>query len=139
MAYSSLSSKGQGSGDDPSGSAVNLGEAPQSSGDLGLATAITSPPCDGQYAVFVGAAVEPAVYQSRVAELLEAFPGSNYLLTEQSCSSLASSSNGNSIYALYYGPFADLQDACEQRSEVGSDSYIRLLDNTTIPGQDVEC
>jgi len=58
-------------------------------GDLGLRTPISAPSCVGQFVVFVGAAVQPVTYQSDIGQLLARFPGTDYLLTEATCSSLA--------------------------------------------------
>jgi len=140
----SLTQAGTNSGALPSESGqVSEGDVPQQAqlapGDLGLPTAISRPACNGSYAVFVGAAVEPTVYQSQVAQLLGRFPETSYLLAEENCSSLARQSNGNNIYAVYFGPFDDIRDACAQRARAGGDSYVRRLDNVTPVGQDIEC
>jgi hypothetical protein len=97
-------------------------------------------PCDGSYALFVGAAVKPANYRTEVQAYLNRYPGSSYLLAEQNCSSLRHHmDNGASIYTVYYGPYSTLAQACEARSRVGGDSFIRRLDNSTPVGQEPRC
>jgi hypothetical protein len=97
-------------------------------------------PCDGSYALFVGAAVKPANYRTAVQAYLNRYPGSSYLLAEQNCSSLRHHmDNGASIYTVYYGPYSTLAQACEARSRVGGDSFIRRLDNSTPVGQEPRC
>jgi serine/threonine-protein kinase len=110
-----------------------------SPGDLGLSTPISSPPCTGGFAVFVGAAVNPSNYRQDVRRILTAHPGAEYLLTAASCSSLARTSGGNDIYAVYHGPFDTLRDACAQQRRSGGDSYVRRLDHVTPVGQTVSC
>ena len=109
-------------------------------GDLGLSVPISSPACDGSFAVLVAAAVQPGDYREEVQPFLNAFPGSSYLLAERSCSSLRPrTETGDSIYAVYYGPYAQLEDACATLARVGGGSYLRRLDNVTPVGQAVEC
>jgi serine/threonine-protein kinase len=126
----------------PSPSATGPGELPQTpvNGDLGLSTPLTSVPCDGSYALFVGAAVIPANYRAEVQAYLGRYPGSSYLLAEQNCTSLRHHmDNGASVYTVYYGPYPTLAQACEARSRVGGDSFIRRLDNSTPVGQEPRC
>jgi uncharacterized RDD family membrane protein YckC len=106
-----------------------------SSADLGLAEPISRPGCDGEYAVFVGAAVKPLSYATDVQRLLGQHPGSSYVFTPASCTSLRSHvENGNDIYAVFYGPYATSQKACARKSAAGVDAYVRRLDKTTPPG-----
>lgn len=133
-----------GGGTATAGSAVTTpssGGTGQTTGaDLALPTPISSPPCNGQFVVFVGAAVTPGAYQSEVARLLADHPGSSYLLSELSCSSLRPrTSEGNSIYAVYLGPFITRAEACAARNVAGEDSYVKVLDNVTPPDQLPPC
>lgn len=126
----------------PTPSATGSGELPPAAarGDLGLGAPLTIVPCDGSYALFVGAAVKPANYRTEVQAYLDRYPGSSYLLAEQNCSSLRHHmDNGASIYTVYYGPYSTLAQACEARSRVGGDSFIRRLDNSTPVGQEPRC
>ena len=109
-------------------------------GDLGLNTPLTTVPCDGGYALFVGAAVIPANYRREVAAYLDRYPGSSYLLAEQNCTSLRHHmDNGASIYTVYYGPYPSLAQACEALTRVEGDRFIRRLDNSTPVGHVPRC
>lgn len=110
---------------------------PAASGDLGLSRPITRPACDGRFAVFVGAAVDPTAYRTEVQDLLDAHPGSEYLLAGDTCPSLRSRDDaGNEIYGVYYGPFANRDQACSAR---GGDSYVKVLDTVTDSGVIIGC
>jgi hypothetical protein len=109
-------------------------------GDLSLSVPLSSPSCGGQFVTFVGAAVIPGKQQAEVQRLLANYPGSSYLLTELSCSSLrARLADGRSIYAVYYGPFATQTEACAARTRAGGDSYVKRLDNVRPDNHIVEC
>jgi hypothetical protein len=115
---------------------------PQPEGDLGLSTPISRPACDGSWVVFVGSAVDAATYADDVAAQLAAHPGSAYLLTEGSCSSLRQRlPDGRSIYAVYLGPFPTQAAACAERNGVdaGAGAYVKALDNVTPAEQLWEC
>lgn len=125
-----------GDGGQPSG----LPTEPATGGDLGLSTPVSNPSCNGTYVTFVGAAVTPGAYQSEVAQLLASYPGSSYLLSELSCSSLrARSADGGSIYAVYLGPFASPAEACAARDLTGGESYVKILDELSPPEQEQPC
>lgn len=116
------------------------GASPVRTGDLGLSVPLTTVPCDGRYAVFVGAAIDPARYRTDMATILARHPGASYLLSEQNCSSLRQRMpNGASIYTAYYGPYDTLADACVTKSRAGSDAFVRRLDNTTPVGSEPAC
>src|SRR3954452_4202232 len=72
----------------PTESAPDTTGAPQSGEDLGLSTPISHPACDGQWIVLIGAATTPGRYPEGISGLLASYPGSQYLVTEGSCSSL---------------------------------------------------
>ncbi|AFA73887.1 serine/threonine-protein kinase PknD [Gordonia polyisoprenivorans VH2] len=102
--------------------------------DLGLATPISTPACDGTGIVVVGNAVDPSNYAGEVQGYLTAFPGSSYLRTDQSCSSLrARDDNGNPIYAVYQVAGRTTADICRLRNQIGGTAYGKWLDNTTDP------
>lgn len=99
-------------------------------GDLGLPVPISHPACDGGYGVIVANATRPGAYRHEVGDFLARFSGASYLLAEQACPSLrAHTESGASIYAVYYGPYPELGNACATRSRIGGGSYIRKLDN----------
>jgi serine/threonine-protein kinase len=101
---------------------------------------VTRPACDGRFITVVGSAVRPGSYPTDVARLLRRHSGSAYLFAEASCSSLrARLPDGNSIYAVYLGPFATQAQACATRRTVGGDSYVRVLDDVTPAGRVVQC
>ncbi|MFT4128262.1 MAG: serine/threonine-protein kinase [Gordonia sp. (in: high G+C Gram-positive bacteria)] len=103
-------------------------------GDLGLTTPISSPACDGTGIVVVANAVTPGSYPQDIQEALARFSGSNYLRTDQSCSSLRRrDDNGNVIYAVYRVAGPTLADICRLLGQIGGDAYGKWLDNTTDP------
>jgi serine/threonine-protein kinase len=109
-------------------------------GDLGVSAPISNPRCDGEFITLVGASVTEGQHQAGIKRLLDRHRGSSYLLTEASCSSLrARLSDGGRIYVVYYGPFATQAEACQARVEVGSDSYVKRLDNVSPIDQIVKC
>lgn len=108
-----------------------------SGADLGLATAMSTPACDGSYVVVLGSAITPARYRADVQGLLTAHPGARYLHTPSTgCGSLRQQVNGADVYAVYDGPFAAKESACARR---GGNAYVKRLDNTTSPAQVVSC
>src|SRR4051794_32468884 len=124
----------------PTESAPGTTGAPQSGEDLGLSTPISHPACDGQWIVLVGAATTPGRYPEGISGLLESYPGSQYLVTEGSCSSLRQrTADGNLIYAVFLGPFPGEADACAMRAQVGGGAYVKVLDDTTPPEQAGSC
>lgn len=109
-------------------------------GDLGLSRSITRPACSGRFVVFVGAAVNPTAYRTEVQHLLDAHPGSEYLLAGDTCPSLRSRDNaGNKIYGVYYGPFVTRHQACSDRNSRSGGSYVKVLDTVTDSGVIIEC
>jgi hypothetical protein len=124
----------------PTESAPDTTGAPQSGEDLGLSTPISRPACDGQWIVLIGAATTPGRYPEGISGLLESYPGSQYLVTEGSCSSLRQrTADGNLIYAVFLGPFPGEADACAMRAQVGGGAYVKVLDDTTPPEQAGSC
>jgi serine/threonine-protein kinase len=109
------------------------------SGDLGVSAPIANLGCTGQYAAFVGSAVDPGSYQAEVQHLLSSFPGSSYLMTESSCAALVPTVNGNSVYAVYLGPFSNPSQACAAANRAGGGTYVKALSNTSPDAATVEC
>ncbi|MEV7044443.1 protein kinase [Amycolatopsis sp. NPDC051061] len=108
-----------------------------SSADLGLATAMTTPACDGSYVVVLGSAIAPARYRADVQQFLAAHPGARYLHSPTTgCGSLRQQVNGADVYAVFDGPFASKASACARR---GGSAYVKQLDNTSSPAQVVSC
>ena len=90
--------------------------------------------------MFVAAAVRPGAYEREVRDFLAHYSGASYLLAEQACPSLrAHTRSGGSIYAVYYGPYETLSNACATRGRIGGGSYVRRLDNSDSHGQIVSC
>jgi serine/threonine-protein kinase len=107
-----------------------------------VSRAITRPACDESFVVFVGSAITPpaAIYRTDVQKLLDTYPGSEYLRTSDTCSSLRPYTGaGDPIYGVYYGPFGSQDEACQVRNTQGGDSYVRILDTVTPPGQTISC
>ncbi|MEA5363178.1 serine/threonine-protein kinase [Amycolatopsis sp., V23-08] len=108
-----------------------------SSADLGLATPLSTPACDGSYVVVLGSAITPARYRADVQQFLTAHPGAHYLHTPSTgCGSLRQQVNGADVYAIYDGPFPAKESACARRSGA---AYVKKLDNTTSPATVVTC
>ncbi|MCB5294331.1 hypothetical protein [Arthrobacter sp. SO3] len=107
-------------------------------GDLGLASPLRPVTCTGKFAVFYHSSIVPAAYAQDVQANLVSHPGSTYLLTLGSCSSLYQMSNaGTMIYAVYGGPFDTLAEACVAASRFPNEAYVKVLDNLTPPDQSV--
>ncbi|MDT7805158.1 MAG: hypothetical protein QOI78_8591 [Actinomycetota bacterium] len=105
--------------------------------DLGLATPLSTPACDGSYVVVLGSAITPARYRADVQQFLAAHPGAHYLHTPSTgCGSLRQQVNGADVYAVYEGPFAGKENACARRTGA---AYVKRLDNTTSPATVVSC
>ncbi len=115
-------------------------EAAPAAGDLGLSVPISRPSCDGGFGVFVAASVRPESYRQEVGEMLARHPGASYLLAERACSSLRGrTAAGQSIYAVFYGPYPTLRAACAARSTAGGINYVRRLDNSSRAGHALRC
>ncbi len=109
-------------------------------GDLAVpGVQISEPPCDDIYVAVAANAVDPTMYLQAVSAALTLYPGSSYLRTDQSCSSLRPDLNGNPIYMIYFGPFATAQEACAARAFGPEDAYVRQLSNTLTMDHKVDC
>jgi serine/threonine-protein kinase len=111
-------------------------------GDLGLATPISQPACDGTGIVVVGNAVNASTRTADISTYLRQYPGSQYLRTDVSCGSLRDRDDyGNVIYAVYRVAGRSRSDICSLRAELGALAaqlgndapYGKWLDNTTDP------
>lgn len=108
--------------------------------DLSVSAPMSTPDCDGRYLLIVGSAVDPDKYERDVQAFLDAHPGANYLHAPTTgCHSLRQRLDDADIYSVYYGPFAGKQEACDRRTAVGGDSFIRRLDGTSSPERAVSC
>lgn len=108
--------------------------------DLGLSTQISQPACDGSGIVVLGAATTPGDYPADVRELLQQYPGSGYLRTDETCPSLAQqTSKGADIYAVYRPAGNSRQSICAAVREAGGDAYGKRLDHTSDPDTAVDC
>ncbi|WOC11410.1 serine/threonine-protein kinase [Gordonia sp. MP11Mi] len=110
-------------------------ETPRAVGDLGLSTPISTPPCDGRTVTVVYSAITPGAYAREVGDTLARYPGSEYLRTDQSCSSLRQSKEGNPIYAVYFEG-SSLADTCATTAQHPG-SNARRLDDVTAVGVDI--
>jgi serine/threonine protein kinase, bacterial len=109
-------------------------------GDLGLATPMSRPSCNGQGIVVLGSVTTPGQYAAGVQRLLAAHPGASYLRTDQTCPSLrAATDDGNPIYAVYRPAGNTGAEVCAAVRSAGGDAYGKWLDYTTDPGYRIPC
>ncbi len=110
------------------------------SDSLPVGVPITHPACDGTGIAVVGNAITPGRYAADVQQLLTEFPGSSYLLTKESCSSLRQASDaGNPIYAVYRVAGRTQEEVCTSVRAAGGNAYGKWLDNTTDPSDVIPC
>ena len=110
------------------------------SGDLGLTAPIMNPACDGTGIVLLFASVTPGAYATEIQQALDSYPGSFYLRTDQSCSSLnQATESGDPIYAVYRYAGDDRADVCVVVNATGGGAYGKWLDNTTDPDVSIDC
>jgi hypothetical protein len=109
-------------------------------GDLAIdGFPMQAPPCDGGFITIIASAVGDQATAGGIEAVLEQYAGSNYLRTDQTCSSLNPSVNGQPIYVVYFGPFPFASDACAARAEGTEGSYARQLSNDVPPSHQVDC
>lgn len=109
-------------------------------GDLGIrGRPMQRPTCDGSFITIVASAVGDQATPDGIAAVLDAYPDSNYLRTDQTCSSLRPDVDGEPIYVVYFGPFAFDTDACAARAEGPDGAYAKELSDDVGPEQVVEC
>lgn len=109
-------------------------------GDLAIdGRPMQAPPCTGSFITVIASAVGAEATAGGIAAVLEAYPGSNYLRTDQTCSSLNPSVDGQPIYVVFFGPFPFASDACAARANGTEGSYARQLSNDVPPSHAVAC
>jgi hypothetical protein len=106
--------------------------------DVGIS--MSHPACDGTGIVVLGSAITPGRYQADVRRFLATFPGSSYLRTDESCSSLRQATEeGNPIYAVYRVAGRTPQEVCSAVKAAGGNAYGKWLDNVTDPAYVIPC
>ena len=109
-------------------------------GDLGLATRISRPACNGQGIVILGSVTTPGRYAEGVQRLLNAHPGAAYLRTDQSCPSLRQATEeGNPIYAVYRLGGTSQSQVCAGVHSASGGAYGKWMDYTTDPDFIISC
>jgi hypothetical protein len=109
-------------------------------GDLGVpGHPIQRPACDGGYITVLASAVGAEATPDALGGVLDQYGGSSYLRTDQTCSSLTPTKDGQPIYVVYLGPFPVDADACQARAQGPSGSYVRRLSNDLAPSHSVTC
>ncbi|SEH48025.1 serine/threonine protein kinase [Mycolicibacterium rutilum] len=112
----------------------------QSSNDLNVSVPMSHPPCDGSGIVVLANAVTPGRYDSEIQRYLNMYPGSSYLRTDESCSSLRRRDDaGNPIYAVYRPAGRTQSQVCSAVRAAGGTAYGKWLDNTTDPRHMIQC
>ena len=109
-------------------------------GDLAIpGRPMQQPGCDGAYITVLASAIGQQASATGIANVLDTYPGSNYLRTDQTCPSLTPAIDGEPIYVVYLGPFAFDSDACAARSQGPDGAYARRLSNDLGPDHSVSC
>ena len=109
-------------------------------GDLGIpGQPMLQPPCDGSYITILASPVGPQATGPGVAAVLDQYPGSNYLRTDQTCPSLRADVDGAPIYVIFFGPFVVDTDACTARADGPEGAYARRLSDELGPDHSVPC
>lgn len=109
-------------------------------GDLAIpGRPMQAPPCDDSYITIIASAVGDQATAAGIANVLESYPTSQYLRTDQTCPSLNPSVDGQPIYVVYFGPFPFASDACTARAEGTPDAYAKQLSDDRPPGHVVDC
>ncbi len=109
-------------------------------GDLAVAgRPMQQPGCDNTFITVIASAVGDNATAGGIARLLETYPGSNYLRTDQTCPSLTQDIDGEPIYVVYFGPFVVASDACAARAQGSEGAYARRLSTEVGPDHGVAC
>lgn len=109
-------------------------------GDLGIpGRAMLRPSCDDSFITVLASPIGSQATADGVAAVLDRYPGSSYLRTDQTCPSLTQSSDGQPIYVIFLGPFAFDTDACAARAEGPDGAYARRLSDDVGPDHTVNC
>lgn len=112
-------------------SAPSTGGQSGGAGDLGVSGhEIQQPTCDGAFVTVIASIVgEGDAVKASVAQQLSNHPDASYLRTDQSCSSFRQDVDGEPIYVVYLGPFAQPGDACAARANTNEGAYVKRLTN----------
>ena len=97
------------------------------------------PGCDESFITVLASAVGAQATAAGIGNVLDTYPGSNYLRTDQTCPSLTPDIDGEPIYVVYLGPFAFASDACAARAEGPQGAYARRLSTEVGPDHGVAC
>ena len=97
------------------------------------------PGCDDSYITVIASAVGAQASAGGIANVLDGYPGSNYLRTDQTCPSLTQDIDGEPIYVVFFGPFAFASDACAARAQGTEGAYARRLTTEVGPDHGVAC
>jgi serine/threonine-protein kinase len=97
------------------------------------------PGCDDSFITVIASAIGDQATPGGIANVLDAYPGSSYLRTDQTCPSLNQSVDGAPIYVVYFGPFAFASDACAARADGTEGAYARRLSDDVGPNHGVSC
>ena len=109
-------------------------------GDLAIpGRPMQQPGCDDSYITVIASAVGAQASAGGIANVLDGYPGSNYLRTDQTCPSLTQDIDGEPIYVVFFGPFAFATDACTARAQGTEGSYARRLTTEVGPDHGVAC
>ena len=109
-------------------------------GDLAIpGRPMQRPPCDGSYITVLASAVGDQATAGGISAVLDQYPSSNYLRTDQTCPSLTPDVDGEPIYVVFFGPFAFDSDACAARADGPEGAYARQLSNELGPDHSVTC
>lgn len=98
-----------------------------------------APNCNDSFVTVLASAVGSNATAGGIAGLLDAYPGANYLRTDQTCPSLTQAVGGQPVYVVYFGPFPFASDACAARADGPADAYARQLSTTVGPDHGVPC
>lgn len=110
------------------------------SGDLGLSTRISDPPCNGQGIAVLGSVTTPGMYAGGVQKLLNENPGASYLRTDQSCPSLRQADDeGDPIYAVFRYAGETMPEVCAAVRSAGGGAYGKWLDYETPASYQLPC
>ena len=109
-------------------------------GDLAVPGRVMQrPPCNGSFITVLASPIGDQATADAIAAVLDQYPGSNYLRTDQTCPSLTQSSGGQPIYVIFYGPFPFGSDACAARADGPAGAYARQLSDEIGPDHSVAC
>lgn len=109
-------------------------------GDLGVpGRPMQQPGCDGGFITIIASAVGDQATAVSIGGVLDSYPTSEYLRTDQTCPSLNPAVDGEPIYVVYFGPFQAESDACAARSQGTEGSYAKELANDRPPNHVIDC